>query len=237
MADDYEADRKLEAFRNRGAQDGVTSEVLPPDTDRIIVDLANNQKLWVRRYFGVVKSVKVWSDTYVSSSGGGGYIHPKDGGRVDAPTVSSTVTERQKFYLETSPGKEEEFDLSAVGVSEGHKLTIISGGTSQSGRILYVKNHTTDREAYMTNDSHLVLIGLPTFGCGLVSLLLVGVIFGIGLVTQGDFFSSVFGVAIAAVSVIVGFKVYNDVDRGRTTFRNAVSRSIKSLNEILQVRK
>lgn len=235
MEDDYEADRKLEAFRNRGAQNGLTSEVLPPDTDRIIVDLANHQKLWVRRYFGVVKSVKVWSDTHVSSSGGGGYIHPTNGGRVDAPTVSSTVTERQKFYLETSPGKEEEFDLSAVGVSEGHKLTIISGGTSQSGRILYVRNHTTDREANMTNDQQLVHIGLPKFGCGLVSLLLVGVIFGIGLVTQGGFFSSVFGVAIAAVSVVAGFKGYNDVDRGRTAFRNAVIRSIKSLNECNQV--
>lgn len=55
---------------------------------------------WLSYSRGRVRDIKVWSETDVRvSSSGGGYIHPKYRGAVQAPTIrsSTTTTAKQSF--------------------------------------------------------------------------------------------------------------------------------------------
>jgi|AOMQ01.1.fsa_nt_gi hypothetical protein len=75
----------------------------------------------------VMTDPSVWSETRISSSGGGGYVHPTQGGHVSAPQVHSTVTERQKYFIQTDDGKELEMK-DAVAARKGHSIRLVYGG-------------------------------------------------------------------------------------------------------------
>lgn len=99
---------------------------------------------------GVVVGTSNWSETHVSggSSGGGGHIH-QGTGYVAAPTVSisSTVVERNRFFLRQASGKEVEVDLHGTrfGVRDGHEVTAVYCGHKDSdwGWLFELQNHDT----------------------------------------------------------------------------------------------
>ncbi|MBL8331036.1 MAG: hypothetical protein JNJ71_19520 [Rubrivivax sp.] len=55
---------------------------------------------------GRAKAVQLWSDTKVSSHGGGGYVDPKYGGFVSAATVTSQSVQRSQFWVEEADGQQ-----------------------------------------------------------------------------------------------------------------------------------
>lgn len=93
---------------------------------------------------------KNWSDTHVSSSGGGGYVGPK-GGFVSAPSIHSTVTQRQqtKFWVREADGMECEFTLMdtdcGFSVVPGQKVRIAWGAniSKERGDYLFAYNFSS----------------------------------------------------------------------------------------------
>jgi hypothetical protein len=75
----------------------------------------------------IVSDPVTWTETHVSSSGGGGYVHPTYGGHVSAPTVSSKIVEREKYFVKTDDGKEVELKDAVTG-RKGHQVTLVYGG-------------------------------------------------------------------------------------------------------------
>ena len=104
---------------------------------------------WVCVFVGKVVSMSRWSDTHVSSSGGGGYVG-QSGGYVSPPVVRSSVKQRLEVFVKDENGKEQSFDLSEpvdVSFREGSNLQIIWGSLRGGpGEFLYVENlDTQDR--------------------------------------------------------------------------------------------
>ena len=69
----------------------------------------------------VVSEPKTWSETRVSSSGGGGYVHPQHGGHVAAPTVHSTSVERSSYFVKYPNQREVEI-RDGVACRNGHRI-------------------------------------------------------------------------------------------------------------------
>lgn len=103
------------------------------------------QQPWVNWHMGTVVSVKRWSDTHVSSSGGGGSVAPKYGGYVAAPKVHSEVVQRQEVFLRNHDGKEMAFELGGTNVAarEGSTLLVAWGGFEEKEPPIYVENLDT----------------------------------------------------------------------------------------------
>lgn len=69
----------------------------------------------------VVSEPKIWSETRVSSSGGGGYVHPQHGGHVAAPSVHSTSVERSSYFVKY--GNEWEAEIrDGVACRNGNRI-------------------------------------------------------------------------------------------------------------------
>jgi hypothetical protein len=98
-----------------------------------------------------------WASTHISSSGGGGYIHPQHGGTVSAPNVTSTVTQHERTTLWINDGENDEnitLDY-AFPITNGHGARLIWGAaeSADSGDYLYLKNNTTGQyHAYKSAD-------------------------------------------------------------------------------------
>ena len=69
----------------------------------------------------VVSDPKIWSETRVSSSGGGGYVHPQHGGHVKAPTVHSTSVDRSSYFVKDENQREVEI-RDGVACRTGHRI-------------------------------------------------------------------------------------------------------------------
>ncbi|MBU2769500.1 hypothetical protein HAP94_25885 [Acidithiobacillus ferrivorans] len=95
------------------------------------IDLRNERNGSTFRFFTkdaeIVSDPVTWTETHVSSSGGGGYVHPTYGGHVSAPTVSSKIVEREKYFVKTDDGKEVELKDAVTG-RKGHHVTLVYGG-------------------------------------------------------------------------------------------------------------
>ncbi len=75
----------------------------------------------------IVSDPVTWSETHISSSGGGGYVHPTYGGHVSGPSVSSRSVEREKYFVKMDDGKELEL-RDAVPGRKGHNIILVYGG-------------------------------------------------------------------------------------------------------------
>lgn len=93
----------------------------------------------------VITDPQRWSETHVHSSGGGGFVHPTQGGHVSAPQVSSTVIDRQSYIVKTERGREIELK-DAVTARKGHSIRIIYGGIeNDEPRIVATENNTMSK--------------------------------------------------------------------------------------------
>lgn len=108
---------------------------------------------WNNVFAGRVLSVKNWSDTHISSSGGGGYVG-QHGGYVAPARVHSQVVQRTELFAVNIDGEEKNFDLSGVDVSfrEGSAIFVVWGSEtgSSTGQYLYIENLDT-RERFAAN--------------------------------------------------------------------------------------
>ncbi len=119
-------------------------------------------------YFtGEVVGSDKYSETYVSSSGGGGYVGP-NGGHVSAPTVSSTTVTCHEFWLRGEDGTEKSISLRGydIPLRTGQKVTMVMAGDAKAstGRYTTLVNHSAQRH-WTINTVHDVIknLGLVNF--------------------------------------------------------------------------
>lgn len=89
-----------------------------------------------------------YSETHVSSSGGGGYVG-QYGGHISAPQVSSRTTTNQEIWIKTESGSEKSIQLKGydIPMRPGHKITVISAGNKDADSHWYtaIVNHSTEK--------------------------------------------------------------------------------------------
>lgn len=120
-------------------------------------------KLWFCAMTGRVVGEKKWSETRISSSGGGGYIN-QGSGFISAPQVSTRVSTRHEFWLQAPDGEERcvELNDSNTAVREGQILTAVWGARvgKESGPYLFVHNHTAAKESWLIANEKVLLKGM-----------------------------------------------------------------------------
>jgi hypothetical protein len=79
---------------------------------------------------GEVFSNNKFSETHVSSSGGGGHVDPQYGGHVAAAQMHSTVTTVHQFWVRDDAGKEHSINLRGIDVplAVGQKIILLASG-------------------------------------------------------------------------------------------------------------
>ncbi len=103
--------------------------------------------LWVK--CGEIIGQQKWSETKVSSSGGGGYVGPQ-GGHVSSPTITSETKTKQEIWIREEDGLESSLELSnkAFPVNNGQRVWIALGAKStnvDTARYLIAYNQASDR--------------------------------------------------------------------------------------------
>jgi hypothetical protein len=88
--------------------------------------------LYISSRTGLVSGATTWSETRVSGGGGGGYIH-NGSGHMSSSSISSTVTERQRFFLVQPDGEEREYTDTGLAVRDGQTVTVIIAGHKADG--------------------------------------------------------------------------------------------------------
>lgn len=138
---------------------------------------------------GEVKGAQRWSDTHVSSSGGGGWVGPH-GGRVESAQVRSNVVQRGKFFLCENNGTEHEIH-SLFGVRDGQRVIAAWGGDvhSKRGHLMGLHNLATGERSIM--DREVRRLNASFGGCALAIVALVAAALGALLFGSGllDLFS------------------------------------------------
>ncbi|WP_136799653.1 hypothetical protein [Desulfosediminicola ganghwensis] len=103
-------------------------------------------KFW-KHTGAVLGDQKKYSKTYVSSSGGEGYVGP-NGGVVEAAQVSSSVSTKHEFWIRKEDGTEKSIQLSDcdIPLREGHKITVVAMGpiNDKSGYFTLLINHSAN---------------------------------------------------------------------------------------------
>jgi hypothetical protein len=102
-----------------------------------------NRKISFLAIDGKVAADKIWSETHVTSSGGGGTLH--DGsGYISAAQVSSRVATKREIWIRPATGPEVNlitgFD---VRVNSGHDVSVIYCGADKDWTPIALVNRTT----------------------------------------------------------------------------------------------
>lgn len=102
------------------------------------------EDLFIFSRTGTVSGATTWSETHVSGGGGGGYMH-NGSGHVSSTSISSTVRERQRFFLVEPDGDETEFNDTGLAVRDGQTVTVVYCGhkADQVGWPTAYYNHPT----------------------------------------------------------------------------------------------
>ncbi|VVP59735.1 hypothetical protein PS850_06123 [Pseudomonas fluorescens] len=97
-----------------------------------------NKAVEFSKVTGEVLSQNKYSETRVSSSGGGGYIG-KQGGHVQAPKIQTTIIKKQEFWIKKADGTEESVKLTGydIPLREGQFITLISATTNDAKSTYY----------------------------------------------------------------------------------------------------
>lgn len=124
------------------------------------IDIDGNT-YWFCTLSGEVSSVQKWSTTTVTTSGGGGYIHPKYGGFINPPTVNTQTQNHQKFWIVSPDGREAEIFLNDFSCREGQQATVIWGGPkgAKTGNYLAIKNDTTGDVSFFDKKNFMSSFG------------------------------------------------------------------------------
>jgi hypothetical protein len=134
---------------------------------------------------GAVMSSAKWSETHVSSSGGGGSVH-NGSGYVAAPQISSTVTAKHEFWVKTDDGREIPVQLTDADfpLAAGQRITLISApkAGTEAHRWIFVHNHNADQRWILnraTDETTKELRG--SFGLPFIAVFAVLLILGFWL--------------------------------------------------------
>ena len=106
---------------------------------------------------GIVLDDKKFSETHVSSSGGGGYVN-QYGGHVSAPQVTSSSTTHQEIWYKKENGDEKSIQLEGdIPLRIGHKISEISAGNKDSDTCwrFALINHSTKKYWLLNNATDL----------------------------------------------------------------------------------
>lgn len=108
---------------------------------------------WIQSQRGVVAGLRKWSETHVTSSGGGGYLH-QGTGHVAAPTVRSVAVEKAEFWLKPEAGSEIRL-MANVAVRDGHDVAVVWGNSAseQNGTHFYFRNYSTSSDWLLVENS------------------------------------------------------------------------------------
>ena len=98
----------------------------------------------------VVSEPQIWAETHIYSSGGGGYVHPEHGGHVSAPTISSDIIERERYFVKFNDGSEMEL-RDAVSTRKGHIIYLIYGGFENQGNYLVATYNPQTGKCVLSN--------------------------------------------------------------------------------------
>ncbi len=97
---------------------------------------------------GTVAGSAVWSETRVGSTTTGGY-----NGQPAVTQVSSSTTQKNRFFLVMDDGEERKFDYSgSFGVRDGHKVMVVYGRAvgEHTGYYFAFYNQNTREQRYTT---------------------------------------------------------------------------------------
>ncbi|WP_165313155.1 hypothetical protein [Vibrio ziniensis] len=107
---------------------------------------------------GEILGQNKYSETHVSSSGGGGYVG-QHGGHVSAPTVHSTTVTNHEFWIKKEDGSEKSIQLAGhdIPLREGQKITLISAGIKgkDSGYFSVLVNHNANQHWFVNKADSL----------------------------------------------------------------------------------
>jgi len=111
---------------------------------------------------GKVLETKKYTETHVSSSGGGGYASTSGGYstvHISAPKIESKVLTNLEFWIQTSDGEEEAIKLPGVDIPmrEGQIITLISAHKPENkeGTWTLLVNHTAKNYWTLSNGKFL----------------------------------------------------------------------------------
>lgn len=162
---------------------------------------ANGKHYTVRERTGSVVDVQIWSETHVSgsSSGGGGYIN-NGTGYVSSPSVSvtSTVQNRQRLFVNWNSGSEGTIELDdSVPFRVGNKVReVFVVGASSAPRIEILNLDTghwlRNRGYYERKMPRMTVVGIIV--SALIGALVHWLVLSGGIVTM---------VIVAALAVLV----------------------------------
>lgn len=117
---------------------------------------------------GEVLSTDKFSETHVSSTGGGGsvggHVHPQHGGQVSGyvapPVINSTVVTNHEIWIRTADGKENNYNLSGkdIPLRAGQKVTVIYARRKEAtdGWTVLFVNHSAGKYWILTSPEYLV---------------------------------------------------------------------------------
>jgi hypothetical protein len=114
-------------------------------------------KFW--RVTGEVIGQNKYSETHISSSGGGGVVTNR-GGYVGAPQVHSRAITNHEFWIKKDDGSEMSVQLSDVDIPlrEGHKISLIGSRPSDKkvkGQWAVLVNHSEGKHRFINKGADL----------------------------------------------------------------------------------
>lgn len=149
---------------------------------------------------GEILGTQKYSETHVSSSGGGGYVN-QGNGYISAPTVHSRVVTQHEFWLKTEDGQEVAIKLSGfdIPLREGQKITIISAGNAgeNSGWYSVLVNHNAGQHWFLNNAARLnqklkfAPLSITPVVAGMPALILTAILVAISWFTNSTFLAFV----------------------------------------------
>ncbi|MDI1299549.1 hypothetical protein [Methylotenera sp.] len=118
-----------------------------------------HKKIEFSKQTGEVFSNHKFSETHVSSSGGGGYVDAQYGGNVAAASVHSTVTTVHEFWIKDEAGKQHAINLRGkdIPLAVGQKVTLVLAGFVGKDRYYAsLFNHDAERHWQILGGAELI---------------------------------------------------------------------------------
>ncbi|WKE65318.1 hypothetical protein PVT67_16885 [Gallaecimonas kandeliae] len=107
---------------------------------------------------GEVLSQNKYSETHVSSSGGGGHVG-RNGGHVRAPKIKSTTVINHEIWIKKDDGKEKNVKLVGqdIPLREGQRVTLISAGVKGENSSYHsvLVNHNANKHWFINDADSL----------------------------------------------------------------------------------
>lgn len=124
------------------------------------------QSVDLNGYAATVMDVQQWTETHVSSHGGGGYVHPQYGGWIEAPTITSRSSRHQRVRFKFEDGGPQTgIDLPAyIHLSPGDKVALIAAENPATKRWCWtgIGNATTGECNILDASAPIIAVRMPS---------------------------------------------------------------------------